>query len=970
MGKKALSDEKYPWRLVLKQRLFARHVELKCAEEIIRKSLKDPSQPPILLVSGVEGSGKTRFARSLKDTVESCHFAEGAFDSLPLAPYSGFLSAIEDFFQRRKNPDQDKVIKNIENEMSLDQIAVLLSGIPSLSTYLSPQSKNPRPNLEPNTSSDRFRTVFCSFLSTICSVQKPLVIFLDNLHFSNNSSMELLSHIILEAPIPGLFIIGAAPSDEELPLWKKVKSLEMIWQTSIPMIEMKALSSNQIREILSESFHSDMDSLNRTLVKSTECTFLHVCCFLSWLRDSGFLYPRDGQWDFQEVEFSLTLGETSVSLKEIVQKQIITLFDNSSAQWLRIVASCGHSFDANILEKIFDASDATMLLNKSIKCGLIEAKPGRKFVFCNETVRLQLIGQFSKEEQDHSHLKIARGIWSKTDDGSISHDSFSILNHFFFLTNHVPSKRERWAVASLCLHAAKHAVGLSSFSDAHEALTFGMKLMKGEDWRKQYDLSLALHNCAAEVHLILGNFDLIDALTEPVPQHAREPLHKVQASCAKIYSLDCQGNHNEAIAAGLSILEELGFVVPTRASGRSVFGRLRKIRQRVMAKSDEQILRMSVMTDESKLAILQILQLLFVSAFSIPQPMLTALLAVMSVEFTLDHGLSVFAAGSLSTLGMVVVGVQGVDIATRYGTIAMKLFEKFGRVEFLPRVNFVYYGVILPWRDPLKNSLPHLLHGYHIASQTGDMQFGCICGLLYCVYAIASGVSLLELQSQWYRFTAVMKEKNNDFLLSMTIPHIQLAHHYMGLSSNPLAAKGDLLDYDDAFSRAKDNNRAFEAMSIKHCRMELGYVFNDYELAYKWIITPKELETHPYTLELVNTAFFRAVVLIALGLETPKRFRKYAREVKRTIQQFQQWSKETPHNILEKFHLLKAEYHSLEGKNGDAYQHYLYAISLSRNEENLFTCAVAQERCGLHLLRKSDRARSTKFLKDSILTYV
>jgi predicted ATPase len=251
--------------------------------------------------------------------------------------------------------------------------------------------------------------------------------------------------------------------------------------------------------------------------------------------------------------------------------------------------------------------------------------------------------------QREIHLNAARAIWKLVDQEEVAHKMFDILNHFRLSQHHTESKKEKKGIATLCLHACQHASGISSFSEALSALDLGIKLLGDGGWRENYDLTLALHNHAAEVQMSMGNIVLIDEVVDPILEHGRVPTDKVQACCARIHSLGRREQHAEAISTGIAMLGELGYSVSDRISTLHLFLKIQRLLRRLRRKSDGQILRLPQVQDNQKLAILRILHDIVVSAIGQTRPEIVAYVAVLSTEITLDYGLSVFSASAFAS---------------------------------------------------------------------------------------------------------------------------------------------------------------------------------------------------------------------------------------------------------------------------------------------------------------------------------
>lgn len=953
--------------------------------------------PQILWISGEVGVGKTRLVhdatRQWMDQHPGCLFLGGSFgptkNSNRLQPYSGFMQAMADLAHQlaHNKPLQTRINDAIHQTLSLSQVSFLLKVIPSLKGCVELRKTNHVPEASYQ---ERFGTILRLFLSAVSSVHQQLVFFLDDLHLAHYSSLDLMAHMVAENPIPGLAMIvtssSLSTSDQEEGhitsrlLVDKLNVMQRVWKAELFQINLEPLTQSGLQEVIRGIFGTsndvdddDTSSWATILHDMTKGNFLHLVWALQWLEDGEYLsfIPERNSWSIQDT-FSLGMEDAKSSLADILRELIGRYWDGHSRRILQLAACLESSFDVALLQRLLNTKDHISTFHHSaVKHGfLVQLEEDQSFQFAHSSIQDILLQDMSKEDKARLHLQAARGLWELVDHDKVQEKMFLILNHYFQTdsTVHHPSQKERWAIASLCLHAGKHAAEISSFSESSLAFDMGVGYLREEDWRNNYDLARVLHSHAAEARVSSGSTKDIECLVNPVHQHAHSPEEKVDVSCTLISAFGVSARHRDAIRVGFDMLRELGYNVSESISQVKVFLLVKKLQRRLSRISDGQILRMPSLEDQRQLSALQVIHRLVVNFIAHGQQHLMAFVAILSVEITLQSGLSVFAAGAFCTFGMVCTLTRDFDRAMRFGELAEKLLERFRRIEFLPRVNMIFYGIIYPWQKPLRNSLEPLLRGLTVGKMTGDLQFAILNGVKYCSAALESGQPLPKVERYWKQLHTVILAKNDQFSLAITLPHMQRMHHYLGFTEDPLADKGDLLDFNEAFEKAKTDKHAFSLVLIKYARMQLCYVFHDYRTAYKWIVHDKDLIMAPRTMEGVSILFLRAVILIEMARLNVKRL-WHLNQVRFIIKKFDRGAKESPHNILARFYLLKGELASLLGKKGEAYRNFVSAISVAKGEENHFFHALASERTALHFLRIKEADNAKPYFLEALASY-
>jgi predicted ATPase len=129
-------------------------------------------------------------------------------------------------------------------------------------------------------------------------------------------------------------------------------------------------------------------------------------------------------------------------------------------------------------------------------------------------------------------------------------------------TTLIGKQHQRDELAQLNLTACRKARGATAYQAAREYATVGLQLLGGDAWQRQYEITLSLHDLAAEVAFLAGAFEQMDEWIEAVIDRAKTPLERVPVYQVRIQALVARNQFVEAIAIGQSVFRMLGVNLP------------------------------------------------------------------------------------------------------------------------------------------------------------------------------------------------------------------------------------------------------------------------------------------------------------------------------------------------------------------------------------------------------------------------
>ncbi len=206
----------------------------------------DEFNPNVILVSGTSGTGKSSLIRKgLGDPAAKRGFAvaSGKFDAKLRKPLSAFSDAMTSLAKHIMVENKEKgglsssrglsiaslIRDKIRDEFDEEDVEQLHRVLPGCATLLGAVAQRPsvhsqssdagaesmtRLSFTGKASISQLHYAIRRLLKIICSNLKGVVLFIDDLQWSDTATLDLLQSIVLDGEIPSLLIVGAYRDDE------------------------------------------------------------------------------------------------------------------------------------------------------------------------------------------------------------------------------------------------------------------------------------------------------------------------------------------------------------------------------------------------------------------------------------------------------------------------------------------------------------------------------------------------------------------------------------------------------------------------------------------------------------------------------------------------------------------------------------------------------------------------------------
>ena len=261
------------------------------------------------------------------------------------------------------------------------------------------------------------------------SAQKPLVLFLDDLHWADHLSLALVHYLSRKCRNSRLLIIGTYRPEETVPTEeRRLHPLEeMMFSMSredlLIKMELKSLKRNDLSELVRSILRASVDEeFVEKLYKETEGNPLFAIETLNLVVDEGFLSEKEGQWTLTAPTEKMGIPS---KIHEVITRRI-TRLGREERRLLDLAAVCGHSFNPDIMSKIMasDVADVLQTLVEIEQRHMLIRPEDSTFEFTHHKIREVIYGNLPGELRRVYHLKTAscleQVLAEKTSDGYIA----------------------------------------------------------------------------------------------------------------------------------------------------------------------------------------------------------------------------------------------------------------------------------------------------------------------------------------------------------------------------------------------------------------------------------------------------------------------------------------------------------------------------------------------------------------------
>jgi tetratricopeptide (TPR) repeat protein/transcriptional regulator with XRE-family HTH domain len=350
----------------------------------------------LLAVAGEPGVGKTRISQEATLACRDRGFivATGrCYEPHQSVPYYPLLEALTLLYGAAPDPVRAQVPTRW----------------PQLMRLLPEQQSGalPATDASPQEEQQRLFWAVTGFLQAISEVA-PVALLLDDLHWADDASLDLLQHLARHTRAHRVLLLGTYRDVEvgrQHPLGKALHDLER--ERLLERIRVRRLGHEGTVRLIADRMGQDLsDEFAELVYRHTDGHPLFVHEVLRALIERGDVYRRDGRWESR--------GVAEIGVPESVRATIadrVSRLSEHAQQSLREASVLGQAFDFEDLQAIANVSEDELeaALEEALAAGLVY-ESGDGYVFSHALTQQALYTELPKRRRRRLHLAVAEAL--------------------------------------------------------------------------------------------------------------------------------------------------------------------------------------------------------------------------------------------------------------------------------------------------------------------------------------------------------------------------------------------------------------------------------------------------------------------------------------------------------------------------------------------------------------------------------
>ena len=360
----------------------------------------------IVMISGAPGIGKTRTAAEVAAEASERGFytlAGCCYDRADSVPFNPFVEALESAQAQTPRPE---VFRRLLGDAA-GELARLMPQLRRMFPDLAPVVE-----ISPEQSRRLLLNAFVEFL-TNAAANGPVLLLLDDLHWGDEGTFSLLSHIaryVAKAPV---MVLGTYRDNELDRAGGLAVTLDACTRLQVlERIDLANLSRRAAAEMIAAlSRREPPAAVVDVIYSGSDGNPFFVEELFQHLKERGKLLDSNGEF---RRDLGLDHSEVPESLRLIIGRRLGRL-GADTRKYLNTAAVIGRSFTFGMLEASTGATSDDLLdaVEEAEESGLISSRleyPEARFHFSHELVRQAVLAELSAPRTQRINLQIADAI--------------------------------------------------------------------------------------------------------------------------------------------------------------------------------------------------------------------------------------------------------------------------------------------------------------------------------------------------------------------------------------------------------------------------------------------------------------------------------------------------------------------------------------------------------------------------------
>jgi PAS domain S-box-containing protein len=942
-----------PDRLSIPEKLYGREREIADLLSAYER-VATTGKPELMLICGYSGIGKSAVVQELHKALVPSRglFASGKFDQakgdIPYATIAQAFQGLIRGFLSKSDAELEGWRSSLCEALAAHGRRVI-DLVPQLELIIGEQP--PVPEFPPQQARRLFQIALRRFIGAFAKPEHPLALFLDDLHWADAATLDLIEDLMTGSDIGHLLVIGAYRNNEvdsTHPLIRKLAGIRNAG-AQIRQITLTTLGREHLERLIADALHCAPPQavpLAQLVHQKTRGNPFFTISFLAVLADEGL------------VAFDATAGVWSWDVARIAAKgyteNVVDLMVDKLSQMpaqtraaLQQLACLGNGATHEILATVLTASEEQVhaSLWDAVRLDLVERLEG-SYRFIHDRIQEAAYASIPADQRAGAHLRIGRLLTAQIPPESRDEAIFAIVNQLNRALDLITSVEEREQLAELNLTAGRRAHASTAYASALNYLITGRDLLTQDCWERRRPLIFAMDLHRVECEMLTGALSDAESHWLALSSQVMGLAERARVSRLGIDLYNTLNQHNHSLAVGHDYLRHLGISWPLHPTDDEAHHAYQLIWSELRQRPDEELIALPLMTDPISLATLDVLNRLSSSAQYTDLNSYT-LATCQMLRLTLDRGNSDTSAVAYVRLG-VVAGLRlgRYEDAQRVGHLAHELVERRGLRRFEAGVYLNFGNMILPWSRPISTCRELIGRALDTAHRSGDLVYAGICTVLKIMNLVVVGDSLADIQREVesalafgvkLRFTAVIEVF--DVALAMVRMLRGTTSRFGSLDDGSFSEQQRECEFANAPSGTGSQCWYWS------CKLQALFLAGDYEMARAAAFRGQPLlNKSSAIMEAADYHLYSALSYAACcdslpGSQRTANLQELASHHRPLID----WAATCPENFEDRAALVGAEVARLEGRELEAERLYAQSIRSARANGFIRNEALANE---------------------------
>jgi PAS domain-containing protein len=533
----------FPGRPTFSGRLFGRAKQL-TQLHAARERTAQAGGVELIWTGADPGLGKSALLGAFGDAIVTAGglVARTTFEATDTAPYQGMSRLLADLAAHLL---MDSAAWRVRLADALGGTAPVLGALaPELAPLVEAERGYPAPEGAP--AAFLLRLGVRRLLSTVAATEGPLTLLLDDLHFADPATIELLRYVLGDPETTGLLVVGAYRPRE-----LDGRAAELVrdrgpWRTG-GLLALRPLPDSALTELLADTLRAspaDAAGLARAVAERTGSRPLAVAEFLRQLRERRLLTldeTRGWRWDPVAVAAAPPIREVASAVPARLGRLAPRLL-----RLLQVAATLGGTATVAALARVTGLTrDGVLdLVRTAVREGLLAAQAGDgRYRWTHEEVRRAVRATLGEAQSRELAAGVGQMLLRHNGPG----DPEQVVR---LCAETCTDEDDRARVAGRALTASRRAYRLGALDVADERMRTAVGLLTPEAWATRPTLAHEVHLWAARTAWEAGDRSRADGLLDVADRYASDDLSR-----ARVLALRARWHgYRTAVAQALKLL--------------------------------------------------------------------------------------------------------------------------------------------------------------------------------------------------------------------------------------------------------------------------------------------------------------------------------------------------------------------------------------------------------------------------------